>query len=95
MRWRVKYRVHLGVTFAPSVQRPEVLIMSHRFDSGHPNSSLEDSAKGNSTFSSPFPSPAGTTVIPAVKTVDSIYKGLLYTKPFIFNILLSPPNNSI
>lgn len=55
MRWRVKYRVHLGVTFAPSVQIPEILIMSHSFDSGHPGSSLEDSAKGSDTLSSPFP----------------------------------------
>lgn len=55
MRWRVKYRLHLGVTFAPSVLLPEILIMSHSFDSGHPDSSLEDSAKGSDTFSSPFP----------------------------------------
>lgn len=67
----MKYRVHLGVTFAPSVQRPEMLSMSHSLDSGHPDSSLEDSVKGNTTFSSPFPFSNGTTAIPAVKTVDS------------------------
>lgn len=50
MRWRVKYRVHLGVTFAPSAQVPEILIMSHSFDSGHPDSSLEDSAKGSDRY---------------------------------------------
>lgn len=67
MRWRVKYRVHLGVTFAPSVQIPEILIMSHSFDSGHPGSSLEDSAKGSDTLSSPFLSPVGTAMLPTVK----------------------------